>query len=91
MDEINRDFRRYELAMRLMGHRARTRTISRMTALSRHQLERLRRRWGVDQQLRHRGPAPTSLETFTHSPRARSEGAALASFYLAQLEQLAVG
>jgi hypothetical protein len=81
-DEVHRDFRRYELALRLMGHRVRTRTITRMTALSRHQLARLRRRWGVDEQSRHRGPAPTSLETFTHSPRARSEGAALASSYL---------
>jgi hypothetical protein len=82
MDEFHRDFRRYQLALRLVGHRARTRTISRMTALSRHQLARLRQRWGVDEQLRHRGPAPSSLETFTHSPRARSEGAALASSYL---------
>lgn len=77
-EELHRDIRRHALALRLMRHQVRTRTISRMTALSRHQLATLRQRWGIDEQLRHRGPAPSSLETFTRSPRALSEGAALA-------------
>lgn len=79
-DGARRDSRRYQLALRLMGHQARTGTISAMTSLSRHQQEALRRRWGITEDTRRRGPSPTSLGRFTHSPRARSEGAVLAIF-----------
>lgn len=75
-----RDSRRYRLALRLMAHQARTRTISAMTSFSRHQQETLRRRWRITDDTRRRGPSPTSLDRFTHSPRARAEGAALAAF-----------
>lgn len=74
------DSRRYRLAFRLMTHQARTQTISAMTSLSRHQQETLRRRWRITEETRRRGPSPTSLERFTHSPRARAEGASLAAF-----------
>jgi hypothetical protein len=77
-DRTRRDFRRYQLAQRLMAHQARTRTISAMTNLTRHQLATLRRRWRVTEDMRHRGPSPKSLAVFFHSPRARSEGASLA-------------
>lgn len=80
IENTQRDQRRYGLARRLIGHQARTRTISRMTALSRHQLAALRRRWGVSEESRHRGPPPSSTETFTHSARARTEGALLAVY-----------
>ena len=79
-DGARRDSRRYQLALRLMAHQARTGTISAMTSLSRHQQEALRLRWGVTEDTRRRGPSPTSLGRFTHSPRARSEGAVLAVF-----------
>jgi hypothetical protein len=78
-DELRpRDVRRYQLALRLMAHQARTRTISAMTSLSRHQLATLRRRWRVTQEMRYPGPSPRSLAAFLHSPQARSEGALLA-------------
>ncbi|SRR5579883_176629 len=79
-DGARRDSRRYQLALRLMTHQARTGTIFAMTSLSRHQQEALRQRWGVAENTRRRGPSPTSLGRFTHSPRARSEGAVLAVF-----------
>ncbi len=79
-DGARRDSRRYQLALRLMAHQARTGTISAMTNLSRHQHEGLRQRWGITEDTRRRGPSPTSLGRFTHSPRARSEGAVLAVF-----------
>lgn len=79
-DGARRDSRRYQLALRLMAHQARTGTISAMTSLSRHQQEALRQRWGITEDTRRRGPSPTSLARFTHSPRARSEGAVLAVF-----------
>src|SRR6185312_2707031 len=52
-----RDSRRYQLALRLMAHQARTGTISAMTNLSRHQQEALRQRWGITEDTRRRGPS----------------------------------
>lgn len=75
-----RDSRRYQLALRLLAYQARTQTISAMTSLSRHQQERLRWRWRIPETTRRRGPSPSSLDRFTHSPRARAEGASLAAF-----------
>lgn len=80
IDGAARDSRRYRLAWRLMVHQVRTGTISAMTGLSRHQQETLRRRWGIPDRARLRGPSPTSLARFTRSPRARSEAAVLATF-----------
>ena len=76
--QTRRDLRRYQLALRLMAHQARTQTISAMTRLTHHQLATLRKRWRITQDMRHRGPSPTSLSVFLHSPRARAEGASLA-------------
>ena len=79
-DPVLRDCRRHELARRLIAHQARTQTITALTNLSRHQLAQLRQRNRTPEATRHRGPSPRSLVRFTHSPRARSEGAALAAF-----------
>ena len=79
-DPVLRDCRRYQLAARLMAFQARTRTVTVLTSLSRHQLARLRQRCRIPQDTRLRGPSPTSLSRFTHSPLARSEGAVLATF-----------
>src|SRR5690348_12411364 len=78
-ESIDRELRRRQLAWRLVLHQARTRTICRLTGLSRHQLETLRRRWRVTNKMRHRGPAPTSFEGFRSQPR--EEAAALAVFW----------
>ena len=79
-DPVLRDCRRYELAQRLIAHQARTQTISALTNLSRHQLAQLRHRSCIPEATRRRGPSPRSLVRFTHSPRARDEGAVLAAF-----------
>lgn len=79
-DGAPRDLRRYLLAWRLMARKVRTHTIWAMTAFSRHKQRRMRRGWGITGDMRHRGPSPTSLERFTCSPRARSEGAAIVAF-----------
>jgi hypothetical protein len=79
-DRIGRDVRRYQLAMRLVAHRARTQTIVDLTGISRHRLATLRRRWMVSQDERHRGPSPSSFGAFFRSPRVRSESASLAVF-----------
>ena len=79
-DPVLRECRRYELATKLMVLRARTQTVTVLTNLSRHQLAYLRQRCRIPEATRHRGPLPTSLNRFTRSSPARSEGAVLAAF-----------
>jgi hypothetical protein len=78
-DAILRENRRTELARRLISHGVRTKIISRLTDLTRNRLATLRRRLMVPDKTRRRGPARSSLDVFLSSPRARAEGAALAS------------
>lgn len=77
-ESADRDLRRRQLAHRLVAHEARTRTISLLTGLSRHQMETLRQRWHIPKDLRHRGPTPTSFATFRANAQVREEAAALA-------------
>lgn len=73
-----RDFRRAHLLQRLVAHEARTRSIVRFTGYTRHELARLRRRWMIPPESRHRGPHPHSFDTLLRVPRSRTEVAALA-------------
>lgn len=77
----DRELRRRRLAQRLVVHRARTQTIFLLTGLSRHQLATLRQRWRVTDEMRHRGPPPTSFAVFRSTVRVRAEAAALAVFW----------
>jgi hypothetical protein len=77
-DPDERDLRRRQLAKRLVSHHARTQTIYAFTGYSRHRLARLRSRWQVSSEERHRGPSPTSFSVFFESPRARSVATAAA-------------
>lgn len=78
---IDRDLRRRQLAHRLVVHQARTQTIFHLTGLSRHQLATLRQRWRITNEMRHRGPPPTSFAVFRSTVRVRAEAAALAVFW----------
>lgn len=75
---VDRDLRRRQLARRLVTHQARTHTIFMLTGFSRHQLATLRQRWGIPQEIRHRGPRPTSFAIFNATLRVREEAAVLA-------------
>lgn len=77
-EPVDRDLRRRQLAQRLVVHQARTQTIYLLTGLSRHQLATLRQRWRVTQEMRHRGPPPTSFAVFRSTVRVRAEAAAMA-------------
>lgn len=77
-EPIDQELRRRQLAQRLVGHQARTHTISRLTGLSRHQLATMRRRWQVTAEMRRRGPLPKSFAAFLSSQRTRDEAAVLA-------------
>ena len=82
-ESVDRELRRRKLAQRLVAHQARTKTIFRLTGLSRHQLATLRKRWCVTREMRRRGPAPTSYAVLRLTLRVRSEAAALAVFWRA--------
>lgn len=82
-ESVDRELRRRKLAQRLVAHQARTKTIFRLTGLSRHQLATLRKRWCVTREMRRRGPAPTSYAVLRLTLRVRSETAALAVFWRA--------
>src|SRR5580658_10036616 len=78
-DTIGRYFRRYQLALRLIAHGARTQTVCDWSGLTRDQLVTLRHRWGFDAEEGRRGPAPTAFQVFFRSRRHRCEAALFAS------------
>jgi hypothetical protein len=78
-DRLGGYFRRYQLALRMMTHGARSQTVCDWSGLTRDQLVTQRQRWGFDPDERRRGPAPTALHVFFKSKRHRSEAALFAS------------
>lgn len=76
----NRDLQRYNLALRMIAHEARTRTICEWTGLPDDRIRHLYQSYVHDANrlvARRRGPAPQSLTYFFESARSRSEAAAL--------------
>jgi hypothetical protein len=78
-DVVLRENRRAELARRLLSHGVRTDIITRLTDLTRNRLSTVRRRLGVVNNQRARGPSRSSLKVLLRTPRARAEGAAIAT------------
>lgn len=78
-DKLGGYFRRYQLALRMMTHGARSQTVCAWSGLTRDQLVTQRQRWGFDPDERRRGPAPTALHVFFKSKRHRAEAALFAS------------
>ena len=79
-DRIGRELRRHQLALRMIAHRARRRTICNFAGLTREKIKTLRREWQVKSSGRRRGPSPTLLSAFFRSPRMRSEASVIALF-----------
>ncbi len=76
----NRDLQRYNLALRMIAHEARTHTICDWTGLPDDRIRHLYQSYVHDQKRlirRRRGPSPQSLAFFFESARSRSEAAAL--------------
>jgi hypothetical protein len=82
-DRYHRDRMRLDVALRLIGHEARTRTIRQWTGLSDDRIRKLYRNYtrdvGGGRPVRHRGKSPQQPTFFTRSARARQESAVLAS------------
>jgi hypothetical protein len=78
-DRLGGYFRRYQLAIRMMSHGARSQTVCEWSGLTRDQLKTQRQRWGFDPEERRRGPAPSAFHVFFKSRRHRSEATIFAS------------
>ena len=80
-ERYNRDLQRYNLALRMIAHEARTHTICDWTGLPDDKIRLLYQSYvdehGKRDVLRRRGPSPQSLTFFFGTARSRSEAAAL--------------
>ena len=80
----SRDQLRLEVALRFIGHEARTHTIRAWTGLTDDRIRKLYRSYLADPRqgpTRHRGKSPQRVAFFTRTPRLRAHSALLASFY----------
>ena len=81
-DRYRRHRRAFDLAWRMIGHGARTNTISRWTGLTERRIRRLQRSYGVETAgaapKRPRGRSPYRVELLLRSPRLRQDAVALA-------------
>jgi hypothetical protein len=84
-ERYSRDRRRFDLAFRMIGHEARTRTIRRWTGLSDDRIRKLYRSYVATgpgrAAKRHRGKSPTRTAFFLRNPENRRHTAALAGLF----------
>ena len=84
-DRYSRDWRRLELAVRMIRHEARTGTIRQWTGLSDDRIRKLYRTYVQSVTLtpvrRHRGKTPSQTGFFLRNREARRHGALLAGLY----------
>jgi hypothetical protein len=85
-DRYTRDRQRYDLALRLIRHEARTFTIRQWTGLSDDRIRKLYRSYVLDHDersvLRHRGKSPRQAAYFFKNPEVTFHAAQLASLFL---------
>src|SRR5579863_8971671 len=85
-DRYTRDRQRFDLALRLIRHEARTYTIREWTGLSDDRIRKLYRTYvadrGTRRVLRHRGKSPRQPAYFFRTSARSFQAAQLASFYL---------
>jgi Flagellar transcriptional activator (FlhC) len=80
----SRDRLRLDVALRFIGHEARTHTIRAWTGLTDDRIRKLYRSYLADPPqgpTRHRGKSPQRVAFFTRTPRLRAHSAVLASLY----------
>jgi Flagellar transcriptional activator (FlhC) len=85
-DRYTRDRQRFDLALRLIRHEARTFTIRQWTGLSDDRIRKLYRSYVLDgdarEVLRHRGKSPRQAAFFFRNPELNFQAAQLASLFL---------
>ena len=85
-DRYTRDRQKFDLALRLIRHEARTFTIRQWTGLSDDRIRKLYRSYCLDHDsytvLRHRGKSPRQAAFFFRNPEVAFHAAQLASLFL---------
>jgi hypothetical protein len=85
-DRYTRDRVRFDLALRLIRHEARTLTIRQWTGLSDDRIRKLYRSYVLERHersvLRHRGKSPRQAGYFFRNPELNIQSAQLASLYV---------
>ena len=85
-DRYSRDLQRIDLALRLIGHEARTHTIRQWTGLSDDRIRKLYRSYvasrPVTRVMRHRGKSPRRVAFFFRTPELHFQATQLAGLYL---------
>jgi hypothetical protein len=85
-DRYTRDRQKFDLALRLIRHEARTFTIRQWTGLSDDRIRKLYRSYCLDHDkytvLRHRGKSPRQAAFFFRNPEVTFHAAQLASLFL---------
>jgi hypothetical protein len=76
---------RFDLAIRLIRHQARTHIITRCTGFSQDRIRKLFATYfkhcGLDNVVRHRGKSPSSVEFFVRNPLVQAEASLLAHVF----------
>jgi hypothetical protein len=86
-DRYTRDRQKFDLALRLIRHEARTFTIRQWTGLSDDRIRKLYRSYVLERDesrvvLRHRGKSPRQAAFFFRNPELNFQAAQLASLYM---------
>ncbi len=85
-DRYTRDRQKFDLALRLIRHEARTFTIRQWTGLSDDRIRKLYRSYVLEQDsratLRHRGKSPRQAAFFFRNPELNFQAAQLASLFI---------
>jgi Flagellar transcriptional activator (FlhC) len=85
-DRYTRDRQKFDLALRLIHHEARTFTIRQWTGLSDDRIRKLYRSYVLEHEsgvvLRHRGKSPRQAAFFFRNPETNFQAAQLASLFL---------
>jgi hypothetical protein len=85
-DRYTRDRQKFDLALRLIHHEARTFTIRQWTGLSDDRIRKLYRSYVLEQDsraaLRHRGKSPRQAAFFFRNPELNFQAAQLASLFI---------
>lgn len=85
-DRYTRDRERFDLALRLIRHEARTLTIRQWTGLSDDRIRKLYRSYVMSEDaacvLRHRGKSPRQAAFFFRNPEVNFQAAQLASLFV---------
>lgn len=85
-DRYSRDRRRFDLALRMIGHEARTQTIRYWTGLSDDRIRKLYRSYAAEgrKTRRHRGKSPSRANYFLGAREHRRQAAMLAGIFATQ-------